>query len=115
MRARRSPRLASAALNEVFGALADPTRRTMLARLVQHGECSVTDLSAPFRVSAPAISRHLRVLEGAGLIDRRKVGRVHYCKMRGGALLAAGNWIAEQQAFWEQQLEALARHLGERA
>ena len=84
----------------------------MLARLAR-GECSVTALSAPFRVSAPAISRHLRVLEGAGLIDRRRVGRVRYCRIRVGALSAAGDWIKEQQAFWEQQLDALAKHLGE--
>jgi DNA-binding transcriptional ArsR family regulator len=112
-RARLSPQRASATLDEVFGALSDPTRRAMLARLTR-GECSVTTLSEPFRVSAPAISRHLRVLKRAGLIDRRKAGRVHYCRLRPGALSGAGNWITEQQAFWEQQLEALAKHLGER-
>jgi DNA-binding transcriptional ArsR family regulator len=104
--------MASVGLNEVFGALSDPTRRAMLARLA-HGECSVTVLSAPICVTAPAISKHLRVLEGAGLIDRRKTGRVHYCRMRPGALSLAGNWIAEQRAFWEQQLGALAKHVGE--
>jgi DNA-binding transcriptional ArsR family regulator len=103
---------APVALNEVFGALSDPTRRAMLAQLTR-GECSVTALSEPFRISAPAISKHLRVLEKAGLIVRRKTGRVHYCTMRAGALSEAREWIAKQQAFWEQQLESLARHLGE--
>jgi len=84
----------------------------MVARLTR-GECSVTALSEPFRVSAPAISKHLRVLEKAGLIIRRKAGRVHYCAMRAGALCEAGEWIANQRAFWEQQLESLAKHLGE--
>ena len=111
-RERRLPKAASATLNDVFGALSDPTRRAMLVRLAR-GECSVTALSAPFRVSAPAISKHLRVLQRAGLIDRRKAGRVHYCRIRAGAFAIAGDWIAEQQAFWERQLESLARHLGE--
>jgi len=110
--ALRSAQTASAKLNEVFGALSDPTRRAMLARLTR-GECSVSVLSEPFRVSAPAISRHLRVLKRAGLIDRRKAGRVHYCRIRAGALSGAGDWITQQQAFWQQQLDALAQHLGE--
>ena len=102
------------ALDRVFGALSDPTRRAMLARLAR-GECSVTVLAKPFRVSAPAISKHLRVLEAAGLIGRRKSGRVRYCRLRAGALSDAESWIARQRAFWEGQLEALARHLGEGA
>lgn len=109
---RRSVRSTTAMLNDVFGALSDPTRRAMLSRLAR-GECSVTALSEPFSVSAPAISKHLRVLQRAGLIDRRKAGRVHYCRIRDGAMSTAGHWIAEQQAFWERQLEALAKHLGE--
>jgi DNA-binding transcriptional ArsR family regulator len=103
---------AVSSLDVVFGALSDATRRAMLARLA-NGECSVTALSEPFRVSAPAISKHLRVLETAGLIDRRQSGRVRYCRLRADRLSEAGNWIAQQQVFWEQQLAALARHLGE--
>jgi DNA-binding transcriptional ArsR family regulator len=111
-RSRRSTPARATALNEVFGALSDPTRRAILARL-SSGECSVTILSEPFRVSAPAISKHLNVLETAGLIERRKAGRVHYCRMRARALSEARNWIAQQCAFWERQIEALASHLGE--
>jgi len=82
----------------------------MLARLAG-GECSVTALSEPFTVSPPAISKHLRVLEQSGLIDRRKSGRVHYCRLREGALRSAGDWIRQQTAFWEQQFNALAVYL----
>jgi DNA-binding transcriptional ArsR family regulator len=99
-------------LNAVFGALSDPTRRAIVARLAQ-GECSVTTLAGPFDVSAPAISKHLGVLERAGLIDRRKTGRVRYCRLRPDALEQAGGWIDQQRAFWEQQLGALERFLRE--
>ena len=97
-------------LNAVFGALSDPTRRAIVARLVR-GECSVTTLATPFDLSAPAISKHLRVLEQARLIERRKAGRVRYCRLRLDPLERAGNWIDEQRAFWEQQLGALDRFL----
>lgn len=97
-------------LDAVFGALSDPTRRAILARLVR-GECSVTTLGSPFAVSAPAISKHLRVLEGSGLITRHKTGRVHYCRLRADPLREAGDWIEQQRAFWEQQFEALANYL----
>jgi DNA-binding transcriptional ArsR family regulator len=96
----------------VFGALSDPTRRAIVARLAQ-GECSVTTLASPFDVSAPAISKHLGVLERAGLIDRRKTGRVRYCRLRLGPLEHASGWIDQQRAFWEQQLGALDRFLRE--
>ena len=97
-------------LNVVFGALSDPIRRAIVARLVQ-GECSVTTLATPFDVSAPAISKHLRVLEQASLIERRKAGRVRYCRLRLDPLEHAGNWIDEQRAFWDQQFGALDRFL----
>ena len=97
-------------LDAVFGALSDPIRRGMLARLAR-GESSVTTLSQPFVVSAPAISKHLRVLESAGLIARRKVGRVHYCRLRADPLSEAGDWIQRQRAFWERQFDALAKYL----
>lgn len=98
-------------LNAVFGALSDPTRRAIVARLVQ-GECSVTTLATPFDVTAPAISKHLRVLEQANLIERRKTGRVRYCRLRLDPLEHAGNWIDQQRAFWDQQFGALDRFLG---
>jgi len=97
-------------LDAVFGALSDPIRRGMLARLAR-GESSVTALGEPFAVSAPAISKHLRVLESSGLISRRKVGRVHYCRLRADPLGEAGDWIEQQRAFWEQRFNALANYL----
>lgn len=97
-------------LNGIFGALSDPIRRAMLARLTG-GEYSVTALGEPFPVSPPAISKHLRVLQQSGLIDRRKLGRVHYCRLREGALRSAGDWIRQQSEFWEQQFNALAVYL----
>lgn len=108
-RAQRSP---SDRLNAVFAALSDPTRRAILARVAQK-ECSVTELWEPFAMSAPAISRHLRILESSGLISRRKTGRVHYCRARPDELRHAADWIAKQRAFWEQQFDALARYLDE--
>jgi DNA-binding transcriptional ArsR family regulator len=97
-------------LDQMFGALADPIRRAMLMRLAR-GECSVTVLGDPFQVSAPAISKHLRVLERAGLIGRRKVGRVHYCRLRLDALRQGERWLQELAAFWDQQLDALGAYL----
>jgi len=82
----------------------------MLARLTM-GECSVTALAEPFSVSAPAISKHLGVLERSGLISRSKAGRVHYCRLRPKALTEAGNWIQQQEAFWLQQFKALSDFL----
>ena len=102
--------LASGRLDGIFGALSDPIRRAMIARLAG-GECSVTTLGEPFSVSPPAISKHLRVLQKSGLIERRKSGRVHYCRLREGALRTAGDWIQQQSAFWAQQFDALAVYL----
>ena len=94
------------ALDEVFGALADPTRRAIVSRLAA-GPCSVTELGAPFPISAPAISKHLAVLERCGLIERWKTGRVHYCRLLADPLSDAGEWIEHHRAFWERQLDAL--------
>ena len=105
-------RNAAGRLDAVFGALADATRRRILASLAQK-ERSVTELGEPFPISVPAISRHLRVLESAGLITRRKAGRVHYCRMRPNELQHAADWMVQQRAFWEQQLDSLARYLDE--
>ncbi|HUQ91456.1 MAG TPA: metalloregulator ArsR/SmtB family transcription factor [Bryobacteraceae bacterium] len=99
-------------LDAVFGTLSDPIRRAMLSMLAR-GELSVTRLSEPFPVSAPAISKHLRVLEASGLITRRKTGRVHYCRLRAEPLWEAGSWIEAQRAFWERQFDALEKYLDE--
>ena len=112
MKRSRKSRAAPDRLDGVFAALSDPTRRAILAHLVQR-ECSVTALGKPFAISAPAISRHLRVLETSHLIARRKAGRVHYCRARMDELRHAADWIAQQRAFWEQQFDALARYLDE--
>ncbi|MBX7165235.1 MAG: metalloregulator ArsR/SmtB family transcription factor [Pirellulales bacterium] len=100
----------SVRLDRTFQALADPTRRAILVRLGR-GESSVTDLARPFRMSLPAVSKHLRVLERAGLVARRREGRVHHLRLRPEALRDAESWIAEQRQFWESRLDALDKFL----
>jgi len=97
-------------LDDVFAALSDPTRRGIVERLAA-GPSSVSELGAPFDVSAPAISKHLAVLERCGLIVRWKIGRVHYCRLVADPLTQAGAWIERHQAFWERQFDALADYL----
>ncbi len=84
----------AAALDATFGALADPTRRAILARLAEKPDASVGELARPFAMSPPAISKHLRVLEGAGLLARRREGRVHHCRFVPGPMRTAADWIA---------------------
>jgi DNA-binding transcriptional ArsR family regulator len=100
----------SGALDEIFAALSDPIRRGIVARLTE-GPCSVTELGAPFAVSAPAISKHLAVLERCELIERAKIGRVRYCHLRAEPLAQAAGWIEQHRAFWQQQLDSLAQYL----
>ncbi|HEY2342084.1 MAG TPA: metalloregulator ArsR/SmtB family transcription factor [Chthoniobacteraceae bacterium] len=100
----------SAALDSVFSALADPTRRRILVEL-QGGSASVGRLAKPFKVSAPAISRHLRLLERTGLIRRRRRGRIHEIELNPQPLRVASDWLATYRRFWEDNLEALARYL----
>lgn len=97
-------------LSTTFSALADPTRRAILARLVQ-GEVSVGDLAAPFDISLPAISRHLRVLEDAKLIERRSEAQWRLCRLRPEGLREAARWIAFYRRFWSESLDELARML----
>ncbi len=97
-------------LDHTFAALSDPTRRAILARLAE-GEASVTELAEPFDISLPAISKHLRVLEKAGLIKRTKHGRVHRLCLIAEPLRNAATWIAFYQSFWDGQLDALATYL----
>ncbi|NRF67064.1 helix-turn-helix transcriptional regulator [Aquincola sp. S2] len=99
-------------LDTTFAALADPTRRAILARLAL-GETHVGDLAQPFPISAPAISRHLRVLEDAGLIEREIDARWRICRLRPGALRAAHDWLSQYRAYWEQSLDRLAELLEE--
>src|SRR5215470_8438172 len=102
--AHRSP---ASDLNVTFGALADPTRRAILARLAR-GEATVGDLARPFSISLPAVSRHLRVLERARLIERRVNAQWRVCRLRPQPLRTAANWIEEYRRFWEQRLDDLA-------
>ncbi|HTO87586.1 MAG TPA: metalloregulator ArsR/SmtB family transcription factor [Thermoanaerobaculia bacterium] len=103
----------SAALDTTFSALADPTRRAILAQLAEFPEASVSDLARPFAMSLPAISKHVRVLEGAGLLSRRKQGRVHHCRLVGAPLESANRWIDRYRRFWGQKLDALEHYLSE--
>ena len=97
-------------LDAIFGALADPTRRSILDRLAQ-GESSVTELAQPFNVSLPAISKHLRVLERAGLLTQEKDGRVRRCRLDAVPMKNASDWIARYRRFWENQLDSLGDYL----
>ncbi|MCH7554543.1 MAG: helix-turn-helix transcriptional regulator [Proteobacteria bacterium] len=100
------------ALDHTFAALADPTRRAMLARLAA-GEASVGDLAAPHAMSLPAISKHLKVLERAGLIARRKDGRVHRCSLDTAPMDAAVAWIESHRRFWQARFDALDDYLAD--
>jgi DNA-binding transcriptional ArsR family regulator len=99
-------------LDATFGALSDATRRGILARLAQ-GEASVSDLAAPFDISLPGVAKHLRVLERAKLITRRKEGRINRCRLVAESMKDAAEWIDRYRQFWEQQFDALARFLEE--
>ena len=100
----------SSELDITFGALSDATRRGILEQLSQ-GESSVTKLAEPYNMSLPAVSKHLRVLERAGLLSQEKDGRVRRCRVDAGAMKEASDWISRYQRFWEQQLDSLARYL----
>ena len=102
---RQSPR--SRDLDATFAALADPTRRAILARLAR-GEAVVGDLARPFAISLPAISRHLRVLERARLIERRIDAQWRVCRLQPQALRRAASWIDDYRRFWDQRLDKLA-------
>jgi DNA-binding transcriptional ArsR family regulator len=95
------------AVTAVFAALADPTRRRILERLAGHGERRVTELAQPFRITLPAISRHLRVLEDARLIRRRRRGRTHFIRVNAAGMSSAQKWISRYAAFWESQFDEL--------
>ena len=101
---------ALASLDAVFAALADPTRRAIIERLSE-GVCSVIELGAPFEMSAPAISKHLRVLEKAGLLRRRRYGGVHEMQLDAEPLKKAAQWVEEYRKFWEGSLDRLAAYL----
>jgi len=97
-------------LNRTFAALADPTRRRLLAHLAR-GDRRVTDLARPHAMSLPAVSKHLRVLEKAGLLRRRRYGRVHEMQLDAKPLQQAAKWVEEYRKFWEGSLDRLAEYL----
>lgn len=97
-------------LDRTFAALADPTRRRILEQLAGGDRC-VTDLARPHRMSLPAVSKHLRVLEGAGLIRRQRNGRVHRLKLEARPMQQAQAWIEEYRKFWEASFDRLEEYL----
>jgi DNA-binding transcriptional ArsR family regulator len=97
-------------LSATFAALADPTRRAMLARLAL-GETSVSELAKPFDISGPAISKHLKVLERAGLIARGREAQWRPCRLEPGALKGVDDWLERYRQFWEQRLDRLEDYL----
>ena len=98
------------AISNTFSALADPTRRAILARLAM-GETSVTELAEPFEMSMPAVSKHLRVLENAGLVERGRQAQYRPVKLRAEPLREAAGWIEEYRRFWEESFDRLDAYL----
>jgi DNA-binding transcriptional ArsR family regulator len=99
-------------LDATFAALADPTRRAILARLAA-GEATVTELAAPFHMSQPAVSKHLKVLERAGLITRGRDAQRRPCRLRARPLKAATDWLENYRAYWEESYQRLDALLDE--
>lgn len=97
-------------LSHTFAALADPTRRAILARLAS-GECSVTELAEPFDMSLPAVSKHLRVLENAGLVTRRADAQWRHCRIDAGPIKTVVDWAAHYQHLWQGRLNRLDAYL----
>ena len=97
-------------LNATFTALADPTRRAIVARLAR-GDATVNELAAPFNMTLPGISKHLRVLERCGLISRTRRAQFRPCHLEAGALDAAVSWIEENRRIWQERFDKLGAHL----
>ena len=97
-------------LDLTFSALGDPTRRAIVQRLAS-GRATVKELARPFHISLPAISKHLKILEQAGLLKRTKEGRTHHCELNTTPLQEANEWLVWHQQFWEQRFDALEQYL----
>jgi DNA-binding transcriptional ArsR family regulator len=97
-------------LSTTFGALADPTRRAILARLAE-GEATVNELAAPFPITVQAVSRHLKVLERAGLITRGRSAQLRPSRLQGAALKEVADWVGDYRGFWEERFDRLGDHL----
>jgi DNA-binding transcriptional ArsR family regulator len=98
-------------LDRTFFAISDPTRRAIIGNLAAKGTCSVLELAEPFKMSLPAISKHLKLLENANLITREKKGRVHYLKLSSQPMAEANEWLAFYSKFWHDKLDALEQYL----
>lgn len=108
----RSTALNPTLLNLVFAALSDPSRRSIVEQL-RGGEATVSDLAAPLDMSLPAVSKHLRVLENAGLLQRRISGRTHYLKVNPSPLTEVSRWIERHRLWWEGSFDRLEQYLAE--
>ncbi|MGV2976779.1 MAG: ArsR/SmtB family transcription factor [Labrenzia sp.] len=97
-------------LDATFSALSDGTRRAIVARLA-NGEATLSDLAAPFDMSLTAVSKHMRVLSEAGLVDIEKRGRTKHCRLKGAPIKEAVDWLSKYEAFWLDRFDALALHL----
>jgi DNA-binding transcriptional ArsR family regulator len=97
-------------LDLAFAALSDPTRRRIVARLTR-GEIRVTDLAQPFAMSLNAVSKHVKMLERAGLVRRTRIGREHYLRLRAQPLRQVQDWVSQYERFWNQRLDALGEFL----
>jgi DNA-binding transcriptional ArsR family regulator len=93
-------------LDEVFSALGDPTRRRIVERLAR-GSLTVGQIASGFAISAPAITKHLKILERSGVVAREVVGRVHHCRLEPKVMRAAGSWLVKQERFWNAALDRL--------
>jgi DNA-binding transcriptional ArsR family regulator len=102
--------MAADSLSLTFAALADPTRRAILQRLA-HGEASVTDLAAPFEMTLPAVSKHLKVLEKAKLISRGRDAQWRPCRLQGAPLKDVADWVGNYRRFWEESFDRLEAYL----
>src|SRR3954451_6900966 len=100
-------------LSATFAALADPTRRAILGRLSHGGEKSVTELAAPFDMSLPGISKHLKVLERAGLVERGREAQWRPCRLRARPLKEVDDWVEQYRRFWEESFDRLDEYLQE--
>ena len=102
-----------AALDRTFAALSDPTRRALLAQLAEQDGMSVSELARPFKVSLPAIMKHLDVLSDAGLISRSKSGRTVSCRLNAAPMREAADWLGHYRKFWEDRFDRLDAYLRE--
>lgn len=105
--------MSSDQLNATFAALADPTRRAILARLAASGETSVTELARPFEMSLPAVTKHLKVLENAGLIARGRQAQWRPCRLDAQPLREVADWVEPYRRFWDESFDRLAGYLRE--